>query len=171
MSEASPSPSGTVYQLNRKPELPEEHGLPKAPIEEARVTTKGLDGDFNRFRHEEKADDPGMALLIVPLETIEAFNREGWPVRPGDLGENITSRGVAYDDFAPGRTFQIGAVRIEVTKPCTPCTNLFLLPYVGDARGPEFLRVTLDRRGWYARVLEEGRIRVGDTIRRLSNPA
>jgi MOSC domain-containing protein YiiM len=155
---------GTVYQLNRKSERPEEHGLPKASVTNAHVSRQGVDGDFNRYRHEEAHDDPGMAILIVPLETIEELNREGWPVKPGDLGENITSQGVAYHDFAPGGKFQIGDVRVEIVKPCDPCTNLYLLPYVGNERGPEFMRVTLGRRGWYAQVLQEGWIRRGDAI-------
>lgn len=121
-------------------------------------------GDFNRYRHEEKHDDPGMAVLIVPFETIEALDREGWPVRPGDLGENITSEGIAYDSFAPGSRFRVGRAVVEVTKACDPCTNLFLLPYVGEVRGPEFLKTMVGRRGWYARVLESGMVRTGDAI-------
>jgi MOSC domain-containing protein YiiM len=158
------SRGGTVYQLNRKPEHPEQHGLPKAAVREARVVKQGLEGDFNRYRHEEQRDDPDMAIMIIPLETIRDLNREGWPVRPGDLGENITSQGIAYEDFVPGSTFRVGDVRLKIVKPCTPCTNLYLLPYVGEDRGPEFLKVTLGRRGWYARVLEEGWIRQGDPI-------
>lgn len=157
---------GTVHQINRKPETPGEHGLPKVPVSEALLTPTGLAGDFNRYRHEEKHDDPGMALLIMPLETLEQLGREGWPVRPGDFGENITSVGLAYDAFAPGARFRIGGARVEITKPCTPCDNLYLLPYVGPARGPEFLKVTLGRRGWYARVLEGGPVRTGDAIQR-----
>ncbi len=163
--EATPRLSGRVFRLNRKPEVPHERGLPKAPVSEARLTVRGIEGDFNRYRHEVKDDDPRTALLIVPLETIEQFGREGWPVRPGDLGENVTSAGIPYDAFVPGRTFRIGGARVEITKPCDPCENLFELPYVGKDRGPEFLRVTLGRRGWYARVLTEGMVRTGDEIR------
>jgi MOSC domain-containing protein YiiM len=105
-----------------------------------------------------------MAVLIVPLEMLHELNREGWPVRPGDFGENITSVGLAYDAFAPGRRFEVGDAIVEVTKPCTPCDNLFGLPYVGVTRGPEFLRTTLGRRGWYAKVLQEGRVRKDDSI-------
>lgn len=166
------SAAGRVRQINRKPEAPEEHGLPKRAVPEAAVSARGVEGDFNRYRHEEKHDDPGMALLILPLETIQQLAREGWPVRPGDLGENITSEGVAYDAFAPGRRFRIGGVRVEISKACDPCTNLYLLPYVGTARGPEFVRTTLGRRGWYARVLTGGTVRVGDEIRpEPSSPA
>ena len=156
--------SGRVRQLNRKSQVPGERGLPKLAVPEVRITALGVEGDYNVFRHDVAGDDPNMAVLIVPFETLEQFNREGWPVRPGDLGENITSIGVPYDDFAPGRRFQVGGVLLEVTKPCTPCDNLFGLPYVGPDRGREFLKVTLDRRGWYAKVLQEGRVRAGDPI-------
>lgn len=155
---------GRVYQLSRKGEHPDEHGLPKMAVPEVRVTVHGVEGDFNRYRHEEKQDDPRMALLIMPIETIEQFNREGWPVHPGDPGENVTTSGVAYDAFAPGTRIRIGSARVEITKPCDPCDNLFLLPYIGKARGPEFLRASLGRRGWYARVLDEGTVRRGDPI-------
>jgi MOSC domain-containing protein YiiM len=160
--------SGWVLQLSRKSQTPGERGLPKIPVAEAHVSRHGMEGDYNIYRHDVAGDDPNMALLIVPQETLEDFRREGWPVRPGDLGENVTSAGVPYTDFAPGRRFQIGGILVEVTKPCTPCDNLFQLPYVGESRGPEFLRVTLDRRGWYAKVLEEGVVRTGDPISRAS---
>jgi MOSC domain-containing protein YiiM len=153
-----------VFELHRKPEVAGEHGLPKPSVSEAFVSRAGFEGDFNRYRHEEKNDDPAMALLIVPKETLGELSREGWPVRPGDLGENITTEGIAYGAFAPGRRFRAGEVLFEVSKACTPCDNLYLLPYVGVSRGPEFLRVMLDRRGWYARVLREGRVRAGDPI-------
>jgi len=155
---------GKVVGLYRKPEVPGEHGLPKPSVLEAEIDRRGLKGDFNRYRHEEKRDDAGMAVLLMPSETIEALTREGWPVRPGDLGENVATSGIEYDAFAPGSRFRIGASVLEVSKACTPCENLYLLPYVGPERGPEFLRVMLGRRGWYARVIREGRVRVGDPI-------
>ena len=155
---------GTVVQVNLKPEVEGEHGLPKLPVESARLSRGGLTGDYNRFRHEERHDDPEMAILLLSIETIEQLRTEGWPVRPGDLGENLTVRGLAPDEMAPGRRLDVGSAILEVTKPCTPCDNLFLLPYVGRRRGPEFVRTMLDRRGWYARVLQEGNVRPGDAI-------
>ncbi len=132
-----------------------------------RFLRSGPDGDFNRWRHEEQHDDESMAVLLMPLETLDDLGREGWPVRPGDLGENVTTRGIPYDEFRPTRAFAIGAARVVVTKACTPCTNLYQLPYVGSERGPAFLKATLNRRGWYARVSDEGEVRVGDSIRPL----
>lgn len=163
MTAASPM-KGRVFDLHRKAEVGGEHGLPKPSVPEAYISRAGIQGDFNRYRHEQKKDDPDMALLIIPRETLSELGREGWPVRSGDLGENITSEGIPYAAFAPGHRFRAGDVVLEVSKPCTPCDNLYLLPYVGPERGPEFLKVMLDRRGWYARVVREGRIRVGDTL-------
>jgi len=157
--------NGTVVQLNRKPEVHGEHGLPKIPVPTFRVLRSGVEGDFNRYRTEEKHRDPDMAVLLLPFEVISALNREGWPVRPGDLGENLTTSGLPNDEFRPSRKVRVGSVVLEVSKPCTPCDNLFLLPYIGTSRGPEFLRTTLGRRGWYCRVVEEGVVRTGDPVR------
>ena len=160
----SPSRRGTIVQLNRKPEVPGEHGLPKVPVPTVRVNRSGVEGDFNRYRTEEKHRDPDMAVLVLPSEVISALNREGWPVRAGDLGENLTTSGLANDEFRPSRRVRAGTVLLEVSKACDPCDNLYLLPYVGRTRGPEFLRTTLGRRGWYCRVVEEGVVRTGDPI-------
>ena len=160
----TPQSSGRIVELHRKPETPGEHGLPKRTVPSAELTKEGVAGDFNRWRHETQHDDPTMALLLMPLETLEELNHEGWPIRPGDLGENITSSGIPYNTFAPGRRFRAGRAEIEITKACPPCDNLYLLPYVGPDRGPSFLRVMKDRRGWYARVLREGTVRAGDPL-------
>ena len=156
---------GSVYRLHRKPETGEERGLPKHAVAEALLTRAGLEGDFNRYRHQEKHDDPDMAVLLESLETLEGLRREGWPIAPGDLGENITTSGISEPEFVPGRVFEVGEAELRIAKACTPCENLYLLPYVGESRGPEFLRTMLDRRGWFARVERPGRVRVGDSIR------
>ncbi len=45
------------------------------------------------------------------------------------------------------------------------CTYLYSLPYIGDERGQEFMKTVKDRRGWYARVLEEGVVSASDIIK------
>lgn len=160
-----------VHRIGAKSHRPGEHGLPKPELLVAEISPDGVAGDFNVYRQEEQRGDRDMALMLLPLETIEQLNREGWPVRPGDLGENITTRGVPYERLEPPCRFSLGSVTAEVTKPCTPCTNLELLPYVGPERGPEFLRAMLGRRGWYARVLTPGTVRRGDRIVVESAPA
>ena len=128
------------------------------------MTVRGVDGDYNLYRETKRAGDPAMAILLLPEETIADLNREGWPVRPGDLGENVTTSGIPYAAFAPPCRLRVGAAVLETSKPCVPCDNLFLLPYIGADRGPEFLRTTLGRRGWFAGVVREGAVRRGDRI-------
>ncbi len=155
---------GQVHRINIKPETPGEEGLPKAPVETAMALRGGLKGDFNRSRHETEQDDPDEALLVLPLETIHQLNGEGWPILPGDLGENLTTSGIPYDHLAPGQLYRVGRTEIQITRRCDPCTNLYLLPYVGELKGPAFVKVMHLRRGWYARVVREGLIRRGDPI-------
>ncbi len=164
MSRPEEPVGAVVHRIGAKSHRPGEHGLPKPEVAVAEVDPDGVAGDFNVYRQEEKRGDRDMALMLLPLETIEQLNLEGWPVRPGDLGENITTRGLPYDRLEPPCRFTLGSVTAETTKPCTPCTNLYLLSYVGPERGPEFLRVMLGRRGWYARVVTPGTVRRGDRI-------
>jgi MOSC domain-containing protein YiiM len=153
-----------VRAIHIKPEVPGQRGLPKQPVDRATIRRNGIVGDFNRYRHEELHDEPDSALLLLPSETLAKLNVEGWAVRPGDLGENILTEGVPYESMGPGRTLRVGKAVVQVTRACDPCRNLFELPYVGSAKGPEFLRIMLGRRGWYARVLREGEVRPRDPV-------
>ena len=111
---------GRVYQLNRKGERPDEHGLPKVAAPEVRVTVHGVEGDFNRYRHEEKHDDPRMALLIMPIETIEQFNREGWPGAPGRPGGKRDHLGNSVRCLRARDRIRIGSARVEITEALRP---------------------------------------------------
>jgi MOSC domain-containing protein YiiM len=158
---------GRVHQINVKPQTPGERGLPKRPIESVLLTNEGLAGDFNLYRQEKLRGDPDSAVLLMPLETILQLNAEGWPVKIGDLGENFTTTGIPYSRFSPGKAFKLGRAVVEVSRACNPCKNLYLLPYVGGSKGPDFVRIMLGRRGWYARVWREGVVRRGDAIEEL----
>ncbi len=153
-----------VFQINIKPQTGYERGLPKSPVSFARVTKNGLEGDYNRYRTEELASDPDQAVLIFTLEMIRELNDEGWPIRPGDIGENITMEGLDYGLLSPGNVYEIGDAIVEITKPCAPCRNLAILPYVGAGKQKEFIGTLVGRRGWYARVVREGMISQGDMI-------
>lgn len=157
--------TGVVRRIGVKSRVPGEHGLPKPEVPEVRLTAAGLEGDFNLYRQTKKQGDPDMAVLLIPEETLAELNADGWPVRPGDLGENLTTAGIPYDELRPQTTLLAGEAVLQTRKPCEPCTNLYALPYVGQARGPAFLKATLGRRGWFARVVRAGDVRRGDSIR------
>ena len=154
----------SILQINKKPEIEGEVGLPKNSIEKAEITKYGIKGDFNRFRKNKKNNDPDMALLLLSSDIIDQLNTEGWPVKPGDLGENLTLINIKYDDLSPGKKYLIGSTEIEITFICDPCSNLKALPYVGNSRITEFINTLMKRRGWYAKVLKKGEIVKGDQV-------
>ncbi len=154
---------GTIFYINVKAETAGERGIPKTQVDSVYVSSNGLQGDFNRYRTEKKQGNPDTAVMLLPLETLIALHREGWPVNPGDLGENFTTQGILYDSFSPGKKYEIisSDMQIEITEPCTPCANL---PYVGEEKIKEFMKTLLGRRGWYAKVLHPGAVRRFDAI-------
>jgi len=153
-----------VQQINVKPDIQGEVGLPKLPINIANVTFSGIDGDYNRFRKKKKDNDPDMAIMIISTDILFELNQEGWPVQPGDLGENVTLSGMDYGSIEPGQQYKIGDVTLEISFICDPCSNLYALPYVGEDRGPEFIKTLMNRCGWYARVLTPGTMKPGDGV-------
>ena len=156
--------SVTVIQISVKPDTPGEVGLPKMSVDQALVKKEGLEGDYNRARKKKKDNDPDMAVMIISTDILDQLNQEGWPVKPGDVGENLTITNIDYKKIAAGQQYLIGEAEIEISFICEPCTNLYKLPYVGTQRGPEFMAAIMNRRGWYSRVLKEGPVSVGNTF-------
>lgn len=149
---------GTAVRLSIKPRVAGEVGLPKRAASSLRVTLDGAEGDYNNYRARTLSGDRDQALLVVTQDILDALRAEGYPVQPGDLGENLTLAGIREADLRPGVHLKVGEVSIVISKPCEPCTELYTLPYIGEARGPAFLKAATDRRGWYARVLAPGMI-------------
>ena len=151
-------PGARVLQVNVS-----RGGLPKLPVEgAARVQRSGIEGDRNRYRSERLDGDLEAAVLLLPLATIEAHARAGFQVGPGSMGENLTLEGVGERDLEVGQRWRIGSALLEVTRPCAPCAEL-------RAYGDGLVRAALGRRGWYARVVEEGSVRAGDAAVRLAD--
>jgi len=137
-------------------------GIPKHPVESAHVGFQGVEGDTNLYRARKKNNAPDQALLVIPIEHLAALRAEGWRLEAGSLGENFTTRGIEYADVHIGDRFRVGEVEFEITRPCVPCKNLLIY-------GPGVIAALQNRRGWYARVNREGRVRAGDTIIRLNS--
>lgn len=153
-----------LLRLSIKPKTPGEFGLPKSSVERLDISPDGAAGDYNNYRMRTLKGDPDQAIMLLTDEVIQQLRREGWPVQEGDLGENLTLGDVAESDLLPGTRIAAGEVLLEISKPCDPCTELGSLPYVGQARTPEFIRTTKGRRGWYARVLEPGSITLASPL-------
>jgi MOSC domain-containing protein YiiM len=150
---------GRIVRLHLKPREGRARGLPKRGVPSLTVTPAGVEGDFNRWRTEEAGGDPDQAVLLLREEILADLRAEGWPVQPGELGENLTVAGLPADALQPGAQVCLGEVVLELSKPCDPCIVLYSLPYVGIERGPAFVRTLRGRRGWFARVVRGGIVR------------
>jgi len=94
--------SVTVIQISVKPDTPGEVGLPKMSVDQALVKKEGLEGDYNRARKKKKDNDPDMAVMIISTDILDQLNQEGWPVKPGDVGENLTITNIDYKKIVAG---------------------------------------------------------------------
>ncbi len=155
---------GSVQRLSVKPKTPGQRGLPKHAVSRLQITPAGAEGDYNHYRTTKVNGDPNLAILVLTREVIDTLRAEGWPVEPGDLGENLTLADVPEASLRPGSRIRIGRVLLEVSEPCDPCTELYVLPYVGKEKGPEFVRTLTGRRGWFTRVLSPGEIAPGAPV-------
>lgn len=160
---------GLVYAIHTAPQNSEDLSLPKRPILHTRVLTSGLEDDRNRYRASKHGNTPDRAILLFTVDEILALQNDGWPVHPGHLGENFTLLGIAPQSLYPGRQCEIGNVKVEITEYAKPCKNLKALPYASTQEQlVSFIaRLTEKRRGWYAKVLEEGTVRLQDPVRLL----
>ncbi len=137
-------------------------GVPKRDVGTAFVGLLGVEGDGH--------DSPGHGGrdAAVCLYTIEAIGRvaaDGHRAFPGAFGENLTLEGLELGGLSAGDrlAFEPGGLVLELTKPTAPCKT------IGHFfKGEEFARISpqtnpADAR-WYARVLAEGRVSVGDRV-------
>ncbi len=145
---------GRILQVN----VSAEGGLPKRPVPgPVWVRRSGLEGDHNRYRAEKLAGDPDSAVLLLTRDVIETYAREGYRVRPGSLGENITLEDLPFEALAVGQRWRLGPrAVVQLSRPCTPCSELLVY-------GEDFVARTRGRRGYYARVLDEAPVSPGDT--------
>jgi MOSC domain-containing protein YiiM len=130
-------------------------GIPKIPVESARVTLHGLEGDgHNHAKH----DRLTQGVCLQDSEKLEELSREGYPLKPGTAGENLTVENLAVNRLPVGTRLKFeGGVLLEITRERPTC-------YVMDQINPNLKEAARGRHGMYAKVLEEGILRAGETI-------
>ena len=116
--------SPLIHQINVKPISRDGVGLPKQRVEKCIVTFKGIKNDYNNYRTSKKKNTPDMAIMILSMDVINQLKNEGWPVKPGDLGENLTLDNVNYNSLKPRNKYKIGNVELQISFICAPCKKL-----------------------------------------------
>jgi MOSC domain-containing protein YiiM len=91
-------------------------------------------------------------VLLMAEENCDAFG-----LAPGEVRENIVTRGIDLQSLPSGTRLEIGAAELEITKDCEPCSFI-------DSLRPGLRAKMVGRRGMLARVIRSGEIRVGDSI-------
>lgn len=139
-------------------------GIFKEPVEErVRIRAAGLEGDRQADRSVHGG--PFKAVYAYSLEHYHWWQEQlRMELYPGSFGENLTIRDFPEDQVAVGDVFQLGTARLQAAQPRLPCFKLGIR--FGTQRVvKQFMRS--GRFGIYFRVLEEGEVGAGDTLRRL----
>ncbi|MBI2767412.1 MAG: MOSC domain-containing protein [Chloroflexi bacterium] len=136
----------------------------------------GVEGDAHlgkTVKHRSRvARDPGQANLrqvhLIHAELLDELRGRGFVVAAGDMGENITTRGIDLLGLPTGARLHLGAdAVVEVTGLRNPCAQL-------DAFQPGLMAAVLDRdergnlvrkAGVMAIVATGGEVRPGDAVR------
>ncbi len=124
------------------------------------VRRLGLDGDSQTDT--KNHGGPEQAVYAYAMEDLD-----GWAVlldrelRPGQFGENLSTRGLDITGALIGETWRIGSALIQVSCPRLPC-----VVFQNWLAEPHWVKRFTDegRPGAYLRVLEEGDIAAGDEV-------
>lgn len=130
-------------------------GIPKRLVSLAEVQADGLVGDGHNH---EKHRRPQRAVCIQDIELLDRLRAEGYPVEPGTMGENLTVRGLNVQQMSPGDVLRCedGPV-LKLTEVRRPC-------YVLDAIHPNLQHAVVGRCGYFAEVVNPGRVWPGQRI-------
>lgn len=145
-------------------------GVPKFPVLFGQVTATGVIGD--RQAHPQFHGGPEKAVLLITAEGIEELKRDGYPLYPGALGENITTQGLDRRGVRLGQRYRLGGEAIvEITRMRRPCEQLS--PYGEDiqkavfdpdVKAGNYTSPRWGLAGFYASVVRAGTVRPGDLI-------
>ncbi|MEP2936470.1 MAG: MOSC domain-containing protein [Gilvibacter sp.] len=134
----------------------------------------GVQGDAHMgttVKHRSRvAKDPNQPNLrqvhLIHAELFEELEQRGFTVKDGEMGENITTRGIPLLDLPKDTILKIGEAQIQVTGLRNPCSQI-------NGIQPGLMNAVLDKdahgnlirkSGIMGVVLEGGDIKVADAI-------
>jgi len=163
--------TGHIVQINTS-----RGNVPKLPVAEAIVTPLGISGDAHD--HPRFHGGPRQALLVMTTEGIEELIALGFPLYPGALGENLTTRGIDRKMLRIGQRWRAGGVIFEFTKIRVPCSTIEVYGagigeamYDPEVRAGDHSSPLWGLSGIYASVIQPGTIRTGDAISLVTESA
>jgi MOSC domain-containing protein YiiM len=135
----------------------------------------GVEGDAHHGRtvkHRSRVRrDPTQPNLrqvhLIAAELHDELGAQGLAVRPGEMGENVTTRGIDLLALPPGARLRLGPdAAVEVTGLRTPCRQLERIQpgLLSAVLSRDELGEPVRRAGIMAVVVAGGEIRAGDAI-------
>src|SRR5688500_8947566 len=100
--------AATLAQLNVS-----RGGMPKLPVDSARVTRFGIAGDEQR--NLKYHGGPNRAVCLFSVELYDCLREEGIDLKNGSVGENFTTRGIDLNSLVKGDRLRVGECLIEIT--------------------------------------------------------
>ena len=94
------------------------------------------------------------------------LQEQGHPIHPGTTGENLLVDGLPAGSLEPGNRSPIGAM-MRITTDAPPCKTIqSLVSTTNSKRSATKLTKGVTR--WYAEVLEEATVNLGDPVSIIS---
>jgi MOSC domain-containing protein YiiM len=131
-----------------------------------------------RFANEQVANDViadrnahggfDQAVYAYAREDADWWEREiGTTIENGRFGENLTTHGIDINAAVIGEQWEIGSVILEVSQPRIPCRV-----FAGFWQRPILIKefMAAGRPGTYLRIIKEGEITAGDSIKVIRVP-
>lgn len=134
----------------------------------------GVEGDAHAgttVKHRSRvARDPSAPNLrqvhLLQAELFDALVERGFAVFPGDLGENITTRGVMLLALPAGTRLTLGEAEVELTGLRNPCSQIdrFQPGLTASVLERDASGAIVRKAGVMGVVRRGGAVRPGDTI-------
>lgn len=152
------------------------HGFSKQAVAEITLLAGlGVAGDAHageRVKHRSRvARDPTQPNLrqvhLLHAELFEELAGQGFALAPGDIGENVTTRGLDLLALPTGTVLRLGAAaEVEITGLRNPCAQLdrFALGLMAATLGRAADGTLIRKAGVMAVVRSGGVVRPGDAI-------
>ena len=146
---------GSVKSISIAP----TEGEPTRLVDQVRaIAGRGLEGDRYCKPDGEAWEDPGTEITLIGVEALDAMGQEiGVALEYKDARRNIITRDVPLNDLID-KEFAVGDVRVKGIRLNEPCQHL------AGLTDQKVLKGLVHRGGLRAQILNDGQIRVGDTV-------
>jgi MOSC domain-containing protein YiiM len=165
----SPKDAGVLQLIVRRPQVDDRETLEEGKLDLA----EGLEGDNWESRDSsltaDRSPHPDRQLTVMNARVVAllAQEKDRWPLAGDQL---FIDMDLSAQNLPPGTRLALGSAVIEITnQPHTGCKKFSArfgfdaLKFISSPEGK-----ALNMRGIYAKVVQPGVIRVGDTVKKLS---